>query len=374
MDEYTEVTQRSGCSRLTESVKELLMGLLLFLGSFGLLFWNEGRAVTQARALGEGRGAVVTVSPERVDRTYQDRLVHVSGRAAASGVLQDDEFGVSSRDALRLRRTVEMYQWEESSSSHTRKKVGGGEETVTTYTYEKAWSDQPVNSAGFKDKSHRNPGAFPVRSRSWSADPVRLGAFTLGPALTARIEAWQDLPAPPRAPAGMVPGDGGLYRGRSPGSPQVGDVRIRFQAVPATEVTVVAVQFGNSFRPYRAGNGQELLELALGRKSASEMFQAMEQSNDRSTWNFRFLGFGCMFGALVLLMGPVNVLVGALPLVGDLARLGSLLLALLLAATLSTATIAVSWIAVRPLVGVGLLAGVLGVLAGVLGLVRRRSA
>ena len=29
-----------------------------------------------------------------------------------------------------------MYQWRENSSRKTRKKLGGGEETVTTYTYD----------------------------------------------------------------------------------------------------------------------------------------------------------------------------------------------------------------------------------------------
>lgn len=371
---YTEVTNQGWFSRLADSFKGILFGVLLFLIAFPLLFWNEGRAVRQAQAITEGRGAVVSVSSDQVDPAHQDQLVHVSGQATATGALRDDEFGVASEGALRLRRSVEMYQWKQTSRTETRKKIGGGEEKVTTYDYERVWSDDLLDSSGFKQAGHQNPSSFPVEGQTWEAPVVRLGAFTLGRELTARLDAWQDLPETGTPPRGMVASGGGFYKGANPAEPQVGDVRIRFQAVPATEVTVVAVQFGNSFRPYRAGNGQELLELALGRKSASEMFQAMEQSNDRSTWNFRFLGFGCMFGALVLLMGPVNVLVGALPLVGDLARLGSLLLALLLAATLSTATIAVSWIAVRPLVGVGLLAGVLGVLAGVLGLVRRRSA
>ena len=368
MDEYTEVTQRSGCSRFTSSLKDLLLGLLLFLGSFGLLFWNEGRAVKRAQALGQGRAGVVTVSPDQIDRAHQDRLVHVSGRATAGGELRDEEFGVSSPQALRLRRAVEMYQWKESSSSRTRKKPGGGEETITTYSYEQAWLDRPINSSGFKDKSHRNPGAFAVQPMTWNANPVRLGAFTLGAELTSRIDAWQGLPAPVRVPAGMRVADGGLYKGGSPSSPEIGDLRIRFQAVPATEVSVVALQFGDSLQPDPNG----VTELALGRKSAEQMFQAMEDENDHSTWNYRLLGFGCMFAGLLFLAEPVVVLVGALPLLGDLASLGSLLLALVLAVPLTFGTIAVAWMAARPVVGVAFLA--LGLLAGVAWMVRPRRA
>jgi len=45
-------------SRIGESIKGLLFGGVLFLGSFPLIWWNEGRAVQTYESLQEGRGAL----------------------------------------------------------------------------------------------------------------------------------------------------------------------------------------------------------------------------------------------------------------------------------------------------------------------------
>ena len=49
-DTYTETETISYGSRISGSFKGMLPGILMFLGAFPLLFWNEGRAVKTARA------------------------------------------------------------------------------------------------------------------------------------------------------------------------------------------------------------------------------------------------------------------------------------------------------------------------------------
>ena len=49
-DTYTETETISYGSRISSSFKGMLPGILMFLGAFPLLFWNEGRAVKTARA------------------------------------------------------------------------------------------------------------------------------------------------------------------------------------------------------------------------------------------------------------------------------------------------------------------------------------
>ena len=66
-DQFRSVRNVGIGSRLVESIKGVLVGILFFLGSFPLLFWNEGRAVRRAKDLEEGRGAVVAVAAETVD-------------------------------------------------------------------------------------------------------------------------------------------------------------------------------------------------------------------------------------------------------------------------------------------------------------------
>src|SRR3970040_2238404 len=162
-DSYTEVTRKSWGSRLQESIKGVVFGFLLFVGAFPLLFWNEGRAVRRAMTLEEGAGVVVSCSADGVENANDRKLVHMTGEATTTETLSDSDFGVSV-PAIKLERRVEMYQWKEGKHSETRTKVGGEEETVTTYTYDKAWSPDVINSSSFKKRAgHENPSAMPVK-------------------------------------------------------------------------------------------------------------------------------------------------------------------------------------------------------------------
>ena len=51
---FTETTRIGWGSRLMESIKGVIAGLILFLLSFLVLFWNEGRAVKTHKGLQEG--------------------------------------------------------------------------------------------------------------------------------------------------------------------------------------------------------------------------------------------------------------------------------------------------------------------------------
>ena len=101
-----------------------MLGLILFVVAFPLLFWNEGRAVTTYKTLKEGGSIVTSVASGSVDPANAGRLIHVSELADTEATLTDPVFEVSAK-ALKLRRTAEMYQWKESSSSETTKKLGG---------------------------------------------------------------------------------------------------------------------------------------------------------------------------------------------------------------------------------------------------------
>ena len=192
-DSHTVITSESWGSRLGNAIKGVVVGLVLFVAAFPLLFWNEGRAVKRYKTLKEGGGSVITVPADNVDAMNQGKLVHLTGRATTEETLNDPVFGVSA-NALKLKRTVEMYQWKESSSSSTKKKVGGRTETKKTYTYRKTWSESRIDSSGFDNPSgHENPGTMPHKSTTLVAKNVRLGAFKLSPALVAKIGGFSPL-------------------------------------------------------------------------------------------------------------------------------------------------------------------------------------
>ena len=82
-DTFTEVTYQSWGSRMSSSIGGVCIGVLLFFGSGGLLFWNEGRAVKRQADLDEGRGIYVDIgfvsSDSVIDTTKNGNLVYVFG-------------------------------------------------------------------------------------------------------------------------------------------------------------------------------------------------------------------------------------------------------------------------------------------------------
>src|SRR5262249_9775901 len=148
-DTFTEITQKGWTSRIGESIKGVLTGIVLIGLSCIGLFWNEGRAVQTAKSLAEGEGLVVTIEAPRVDAANEGKLVHVTGEMKAGVKPNDADFGVSA-EGLRLYRTAEMFQWKEEKKTETRKGVGGSEETVTTYSYTPGWSESPIESRDFR--------------------------------------------------------------------------------------------------------------------------------------------------------------------------------------------------------------------------------
>ncbi len=192
-DQIVETSSLGWGGRILQSLKGVLFGLVLFVVAFPLLWWNEGRAVQTYRSLKEGAAAVVAIDAGEVLPANQGRLVHVSGRAVTDATLTDPTFGVSA-NALVLERKAEMYQWVETVSTSKRKKLGGGEETVKTYSYAKEWRDRLLDSSEFKEPAgHQNPREMQVDSWAARAKPVTVGAFTLPDALVDRIDAREPI-------------------------------------------------------------------------------------------------------------------------------------------------------------------------------------
>jgi hypothetical protein len=376
MDSFKEVSTQSWGSRLVESIKGVLVGIVLFLVSFPVLFLNEGRAVRTYKSLAEGQGAVVSVAADKVEQANDQKLVHLSGEATTKETLSDPELKVSV-SALRLERLVDMYQWKEETKTEKKKNLGGSEETVTTYTYTKDWSPKAVDSSSFKKpQDHVNPGPLPIGENVQMAKDVTLGAFTMTPALIERITSWEDLPPPAMTSQDVcesikkktgrptVVEQNVFYSGANPSSPDVGDVRVRWKVVKPATVSVVAQQIGRSFQPYQTKAGDALLMLKPGTMSAQQMFAAAEAENAMLTWILRAVGFLLMAIGLGLVFAPISTFADVIPLVGDLLRMGTGLFALAAAFGLSFITIAVAWLFYRPLVGVPLLVLGIGAIVG----------
>jgi hypothetical protein len=351
----------------------MLFGLLLFAGSFLLLAWNEGRSVRTARALTELKGAVVTVEADRVDEKHEGRPVHLTGNATTDQTLADDAFAVTA-SAIKLRRSVEMYQWREDKKQETREKVGGGTETRTTYTYEKHWSNSPIDSTRFaQEANHSNPGSMRFQDWEKSADSVLLGAYTLSSALVAQMSEYEPLSVAEELRLSESDRERSVITGQTlylpndsagkkpdPSIPAVGDLKISWQVVRPAVVSVIAGQAKSTLGPWQAsqaeGMGTRIERLRTGTYTAQAMVGQMEAENTLLTWLLRGGGYLMMAIGIGAILQPIAVFASFIPLFGSLTRGGIAVFALLVAMALSLATIALAWLAYRPWLAGGLLA------------------
>jgi hypothetical protein len=368
--QFTEVSSTGWFSRIAGAIKGIVVGLVLFVLAFPLLFWNEGRAVAREQALNEGAAAVISVDAASPDSRNSGRLVHVSGQTATDDVLTDDEFGVSI-SGLRLLREVEMYQWVEEQESRTEKQVGGGEKTVTTYSYKPKWSSSLVDSGAFKvPEGHVNPAAMPFSSREYQARNVSLGGFTLNDGQIARagekleIPSDTDITVPVQYADAAHRTGGTVLLGQDPANPAIGDMRVRFYYVPpAAVVSIVSEQTGTSFTRFRTPSGGDIDLLENGTVSAERMFEIAQRENAVLTWILRGVGFFLMFVGFSMFLRPLSVIADVVPLFGSIVGAGTGLIAFLVAFAGSFLTIAVGWVFYRPLVGIPLLIVGIGALA-----------
>lgn len=359
-DRFTEVTHTGWGSRITSSFKGIILGLVFFIVAFPLLFWNEGRAVKRYKTLKEGQGAVVSIDAKQVNPQNEGRLVHVMGQAIPTTLLEDPQFPVTSK-AIKLKRIVEMYQWQEDKETSTRKKLGGGEETITEYTYSRTWSSNHINSSGFKKSDgHQNPGSMPFSSNTLVSANVTLDAFILSSGLVSKINAYQPLAVnQSEGPPLNLGGDGkfydtGYYIGQDPGSPRIGDIRIKFQHIPPLGVSLIAKQQGNRFVSYRTRAGGEIELLQTGTHTAEAMFERAQFQNTLLTWGIRLGGLLLMAIGLGMILKPLSVIADVIPLIGNIVGTGTGIIAFVLSLAFSMITVGVAWIVYRPVLGIGL--------------------
>ncbi|MGL4490337.1 MAG: TMEM43 family protein [Rhizobiaceae bacterium] len=361
-DQFIEVTTKSWGSRILASFVGVLIGLILFVASFPLIFWNESRSVDRIKTLGEGRGIVVEIAPDNIDGARENALVHISGLAKTKDMLADPQFGIRE-NALKLNRTVEMYQWAEESESRKTQNFGGSETTETVYTYEKTWSEDRIDSSQFKKREgHENPSMPAYGSMQLTASDVKIGPFRLGDEFTKQISDFDDYQLSQKNFEAMNSSFKESFAlttkhfvSGNPSSPQVGAIRVSYQIARPMDLSVVGRQQRDTLQPYTAKHGTISL-LESGLVSANDMFAQAEADNRAFTWLLRLAGFAMMWIGLGLTMKPISVIGSFIPFVGNILAAGTGLVSLVVALVLSAVTAAIAWIVFRPLIGIALLA------------------
>jgi hypothetical protein len=346
-----EKTSTSWFSRLGGALTGAVIGLVLLIVAIVALFWNEGRSVATYKSLNEGLSIVVAADATQIDPALDAKLVHIESDVKTAADVVDVDTGITASGAIGLVRNVEMYQWIETQSSTTEKKLGGGEETVTTYSYAKEWSGTAQVSSAFKEpQGHENP-YFWLPSSETLVDTAQLGAFSVTGAQIASVGAREALPITDQAAAEAsavlgYPGEGRavmqvLYFGADENAPQIGDTKVSFEKIVLPEVSIVGMQTGESLTDYTTENGYTLFLLAAGRESSAKMFADSQANNAGLTWVIRVAGILGLFVGFGLILRIFSVIGDIIPFVGSLIAFGTGLISFVMALAVGAIVIAI---------------------------------
>ncbi len=380
---FTETTTTSWFSRLKNGLAGLVIGPLLVLGMIWLLSWNEGRSVQTYRALAEGAGIVVSVDSGTADPANEGKLVHVSGPVKPDGTPGDPALGVSAAGAAGLNRKVDMYQWIEDSKSETKKALGGGEETVTTYSYKKEWRPRRVDSSDFKQSDqHQNP-EMPIEGDRFTVATATLGAFTVDGKAVANLGTETPVKLSPDVIAQVTAAIGSdkpvnangttIYVSQNRQNPAIGDLRISFSREDISEASFVGAQKGANVTGYKASNGRALFLSAAGNVDAPQMFDAAQSENTLITWLVRSGGLLGMFIGFAMMLSILGIIADVIPFAGSIVGFGTSVIAVILTLILGPLVIAIAWIAYRPVLAIAIIAAGILLAAGLIYLRRNKT-
>ena len=353
---YQEVTKTSYGSRLGSSFKGIGSGLLLFVLATVLLWWNEGRAVKTAKMLKTAATECVDVADvSTVDPALNGKLIHATALAKTDETLTDPDYGIQV-NAIWLKRSTEYYQWVEHSTSETKDKIGGGQETVTTYTYSREWVGAPVNSNSFHDPDYQgiNTPRLTVPDNSVRAEKVSFGGYTLPVSMVNSIPAREPVALPAELGDGKTSfvDNNVLYYGENPAAPAVGDVRVTFTQGTGGDASILAQVVGDTFESYKHKNGKQLQVLSMGVHSMESMFESEKAANKAILWLLRILGVILVIAALRMMFSILVTILKVLPPLAKVGELGVNLVTAVVGFIWSLLVILIAWVVYRPVLAI----------------------
>jgi hypothetical protein len=227
------------------SIRELLLpalGAVILLIGAGLAAVTEKGHIDYRTKIARHGGDVLNLgSNGRPDSDEQGYMVRVVGPLQVVEAPLDRQFNQQTNQPVLIRH-VQMFQWHEM-------RYGG------PASYELDWQEHPIDSSQFEHpEGHTNPGKFPLEGAQFDAGLVRLNDFVLDPALVHALNGSQPIEPDLRSlPSNLAASfslfNHSLVTSAVPSHPQVGDMRVSWEAVPVQDVTVVAKVSGNHLIP-----------------------------------------------------------------------------------------------------------------------------
>eukprot|EP00928_Gymnodinium_smaydae_P092057 TRINITY_DN75837_c0_g1_i1.p1 TRINITY_DN75837_c0_g1~~TRINITY_DN75837_c0_g1_i1.p1 ORF type:complete len:536 (+),score=60.98 TRINITY_DN75837_c0_g1_i1:47-1654(+) len=271
-----EASHTTWFERMGNAAWSVVVGLLFVIPfSISLLWVNEQRSarLESVILMGESEAESIRATPENLS-IYDGTLIHLNNEwAMGLESIQDARFpGVRmARGCIKLLSVVEVYQWcERVSEEKTKNSVGGGESRTKTYSYNKAWSRQVIDSSSFRHSSgHKNVISLqelPPGVREIVNGTVKYGDhYRLPRNMVNQLNNFQNASSLMGDKlkfgryAFYLRPDGWYYRLATPDSkPEIGDFRAKIEVVLDGPASILALQVqdfqhdgGRTFSPYR---------------------------------------------------------------------------------------------------------------------------
>lgn len=337
-DNFTKITTKSYGRRIMESVGGVVVGIALFFGSFGVLFWNEGRI-----DMSEMAKKAEVISSDTVDASKNGMFVAVSEKIMGSEDIGDDMY-LKPGAYLLVNRTAEAYAWVEETESKTQANTGGSETTTMTYTYKKEWVSAAPDSSSFEyPESHENYTQT-QEDGEYRPTTMSVGAYTFD-GQTVDISGGDSLSltaAMVNLPRGSAIQGSYIYLdGADPTAPVVGDERVSFSVLKeGFSGTVFGEVDGAELIRYTDEDGNTLFRVFEG--GHNEALATMHGEYSMMLWIMRLVGFLMMWFGMQVVIAPLSVFLDILPFLGGASRAVVGGVTFLIALVLSAVTIVVS--------------------------------
>ncbi|MBI4232529.1 TMEM43 family protein [Candidatus Peregrinibacteria bacterium] len=343
---FVKTTQTGYGTRLGNSIKGIGFGLLLFFGSFVLLYWNEGRVDLSTVADDAVQADAAELSSE-----LDGKQVFVTSEIAADGGPIGDQLFLLEGDYMALNRNVEMYAWVQHTSSSSDTNLGGSETTTTEYSYKQEWvsSTSVPDSSQFEMTGYSNPSPK-YTSESFYADGGKIGVYGIAldeielpefKKLTLNEENFRS-DGLAQLKAGYAYVD---YSANGSDVPELGDLRVSYEVIePGMKATVFGKLEGSDIVTFvdSENDGAKIYRMFKG--SRDEAIATFHDEHVFMTWVLRGVGFLMMWFGLSSVFSVLSVLLDVLPFLGSVSRGILGLITFLVAAVLSAATILISMI------------------------------
>ena len=345
-DQFTTTTTTGYGSRIVNSIKGVVIGFILFIASFGLLYWNEGRVDLSDIA----KTATEIISSEiNTDPALAKKLISTTGTINSNEIIGDNLF-LQSSAFLALERRVEMYAWKEDQETKNKTNTGGSETSETTYTYRKEWMERPESSSNFRyPEEHENPQKS-LESSTSKVVEATIGVYNFNP-LTVMLPDFEKIPLNAQnttlREGVILANDSYLFMRKSQTgtfeNPSIGDLRISYYALRSGFTGTIFGTLNNSrIESYVDQDGNNLYRIFTGTREQG--IAAYHSEYTTVLWILRLVGFLMMWFGLMALFGPISVLLDILPIFGSLSRSLIGIMTLAISLILAIVTILVSMV------------------------------